>query len=112
MITLEAQRKEGEVPSLQQGDVKVKQGKNLLKVTQVIPARGDNDAIQMFILIGNNLNDLRDFINAQPASAVLGIGYMSKATVNVFQNFTADHALAAKAVRLPSCPLWIVRIYR
>jgi hypothetical protein len=26
---------------------------------------------------------------------------MSNATVNVVQNFTADHALVAKAVRLP-----------
>jgi hypothetical protein len=109
VITVEAQRDEGEVPSLQQGDVKVKQGKNFLNVTQLIPARGENDALQTFILIddtldsriGNNLNDLRDFINAQSASTVIGIGYMSNATVNVVQNFTPDHALAAKAVRLP-----------
>jgi hypothetical protein len=75
----------------------------------LIPARGDNAALQLFILIddtldsriGNNLNDVRDFINAQPASTVIGVGYMSNATVNIVQNFTADHALAAKAVRLP-----------
>jgi len=109
VITVEAQREESEVPSLQQGDVKIKQGRNFLNVTQLIPARGENDALQMFILIddtldsriGNNLNDLRDFINGQSASTVIGIGYMSNATVNVVQNFTSDHALAAKAVRLP-----------
>jgi hypothetical protein len=32
---------------------------------------------------------------------VIGIGYMSNAGVNVVQNFTADHELAVKAVRLP-----------
>jgi len=109
VITNEALRGDGDVPSLQSGDVKVKQGKNSLKVNQLIAAQGENAALQLFILIddtlgagvGNNLNDIRDFINAQPASTVIGVGYMSNATVNTVQNFTADHALAAKALRLP-----------
>jgi len=110
VITDEAVSADSELPSLKGADdVKVKQGKNSLKVTQLIPAQGDNAALQLFILIddtlgsgvGNNLNDLRDFINAQPASTVIAVGYMANATVNIVQNFTADHALAAKAVRLP-----------
>jgi hypothetical protein len=48
-----------------------------------------------------NLGDIRDFINAQPASTLVGVAYMSNATIQITQNFTADHALAAKAVRLP-----------
>ena len=108
VITNEAQRGD-DVPTLQQGDVKVKQGKSFLKVDHLIPAQGDNAALQLFVLIddtlgsgiGNNLNDIKDFINAQPASTVVGIGYMSNAAVNVVQNFTADHALAVKALRLP-----------
>jgi|SRR5271169_3837814 len=109
VITNEAARGDSEVPTLQSGDVKVKQGKNFLKVNQLIPAQGDNAALQLFILlddtlgssVGSNLNDLRDFINAQPASTVIAIGYMSNATVNIAQNFTADHTLAVKALRLP-----------
>jgi hypothetical protein len=109
VITNEPVKGDGEVPVLQDGDVKVKQGKTPLQVTHFIPAQGDNAALQLFILIddtlgsdiGNNLNDLRDFINAQPASTVIAVGYMSNTTVNVVQNFTSDHALAAKAVRLP-----------
>src|SRR5271154_1319011 len=108
VVTNEAARGD-DVPTLQQGDVKVKQGKNSLRVTQLIPAQGDNAALQLFVLIddtldsgvGNNLNDIRDFINSQPASTVIAVGYMSNATVNVAQNFTADHGLAAKALRLP-----------
>lgn len=104
-----AVRGDGEVPTLQQGDVKVKQGKRFLKVDQLIPARGDNAALQLFILIddtcdqsiGNNLNDIRDFVNAQPATTMVGIGYLSNASVQISQNLTADHALAAKAIRLP-----------
>ena len=108
VVTNEATRGD-EVPTLQQGDVKVKQGKNFLKVTQLIPAKGDNAALQLFVLIddtldsgvGSNLNDIRDFIKAQPASTLIAVGYMSNATVNIVQNFTTDHDLAVKALRLP-----------
>jgi hypothetical protein len=109
VITNEAIRGDGDVPTLQTGDVKVKQGKTFLKVNQLIPAQADNAALQLFILVddtlgsgvANNLNDIRDFINAQPPSTVIAIGYMSNASVNVVQNFTADHELAVKALRLP-----------
>jgi hypothetical protein len=95
--------------TLRDSDIQVKQGRNVLKVNHLIPARGDNAALQLFILIddtcdtalGINLNDLRDFVNAQPANTVIGIGYMSNANVQILQNFTADHALAAKTIRLP-----------
>jgi len=109
VITDTALRDDAELPRLQKEDVKVKQGKNFLQVTQLIPAQGDNATLQLMILIddalntsvGNNLNDIKEFISAQPASTVVGVGYMSNASVNVVQNFTADKDLAGKAVRLP-----------
>jgi hypothetical protein len=109
VITDEAIRDDSEVPILRPENVQVKQGKTALKIDHLIPARGDNAALQLFILIddtcdasiGNNLNDIRDFINAQPATTVVGVGYMSNATIQIVQNFTADHAAAAKAIRLP-----------
>ena len=110
VITDLALRAESELPRLREGEVKVKQGKTYLQVTQVISAQGDNAALQLMFLIddtlntqavGNNLNDVRDFIKAQPLSTAIGIAYMSNAGVNVVQNFTQDHELAAKAVRLP-----------
>jgi len=109
VITDVAQRDDAELPPLQKEDVKVKQGKNFLQVTQLIPAQGDNAALQLMILIddtlntsvGNSLNDLKNFINAQPPSTVIGVGYISNAGVNIAQNFTADHDLTVKAVRLP-----------
>ena len=51
--------------------------------------------------LGNKLNELRTFINAQPAATAVGVGYMRNATVQIVQNPTTDHALAAKALRLP-----------
>jgi hypothetical protein len=109
VITDEAVRDNGEVPILRPESVQIKQGKTPLKIDHLIPARGDNAGLQFMILIddtcdtgiGNSLNDLRDFINAQPATTVIGVAYMSNATIQIAQNFTADHAAAAKAVRLP-----------
>jgi hypothetical protein len=109
VITDTALREDAELPRLQKEDVKVKQGKSFLPVTQLIPAEGDNAALQLMILIddtlntsiGNSLTELKDFISAQPASTVVGVGYMSNAGVNIAQNFTADKDLAVKAVRLP-----------
>ena len=109
VITAEVPNENNEVPVLTAANVQVSQGKNMLKVASIIPARGDNAGLQLFVLIddtcdssiGNNLNDLRDFINAQPATTMVGVAYMSNATVQVAQNLTVDHALAAKAIRLP-----------
>jgi hypothetical protein len=97
------------VAALTKEDVKVKQRKDSLPVTGWIPSRGDQAGLQLFILIdetsdtslGSQLDDLRTFINAQPATTWIGIGYMRNATVNIVQNFTTDHGATAKALRLP-----------
>jgi hypothetical protein len=109
VITDLALRSDSELPRLRQDEVKVKQGRSFLQVTQLTPAQGDNAALQLMILVddtldpvvGGNLNELKEFIKAQPSSTVIGVGYMSNAGVNIVQNFTADHELAVKAVRLP-----------
>jgi len=110
VITAAGLESDREVSRLKQDEVTVRQGRTNLQVTQLIPAQGDNAALQLMILIddtlnisavGNNLNDIRELIKAQPPSTVVGIGYMSNAGVNMLQNFTADHEAAAKAVRLP-----------
>jgi hypothetical protein len=109
VITDAALREDAEPPPLQKEDVKVKQGKTSLQVTQLIPAQDNNAALQLMVLIddtlntsvGNNLNNLKEFISAQPASTIIGVGYMSNAGVNIAQNFTPDKGLAVKAIRLP-----------
>jgi len=110
VITDVGLKADAELPRLRQDEVKVKQGKTFLQVTQLISAQGDNATLQLMILIddtlntqavGNNLNDVKEFIKAQPPSTVVAVGYMSNATVNMLQNFTADHEQAIKAIRLP-----------
>ena len=110
VITDSAFRIDKELPPLTAQDVKLKVSKKSAEVSQLIPAQGQNATMQLLILIdevldtqsvGNNLNDLKDFIKAQPQTTLIAIGYMSNAGVNIVQNFTPDHELAAKAVRLP-----------
>jgi hypothetical protein len=97
------------IPEVKREDVFVKQGKERLKVTEWFPTTGERAALDLFILIddacdtslGSQLNDLRSFISAQPSTTSVGVGYMRNATVQITQNFTNDHDLAAKALRLP-----------
>jgi hypothetical protein len=110
VITDMAVKDDAELPGLSKEDISVKQGKNMLTVTQLLPARDQAASLQLMILIddtlntslvGNNLDDIREFIKAQPPSAAIGIGYMANAGVTVVQQFTTDHELAVKAIRLP-----------
>src|SRR5271163_2141448 len=97
------------MPEIDQKDVLVKLGKEPLQVTEWAPAQGDRAGLDLFILIddasdtslGMHLDDLRTFINAQPTTTSVGVGYMRNATVQIVQNFTTEHAAAAKSIRLP-----------
>ena len=96
------------MPDLDRRDIMVRQHKDRLQVTDWFPATGDHAGMQLFVLIddasdsslGSQLDDVRAFINAQPPSASIAIGYW-EATVRVVQDFTTDHSLAVKAVRVP-----------
>jgi hypothetical protein len=96
-------------PEIKKEDVFVNKGKERLKVADWVPAQGDRAGLELFILIddasisslGTQLGDLRDFIKAQPPTTTIGVGYARNAVVEIRQNFTAAHELAAKALRLP-----------
>jgi len=97
------------MPVISQQDVVVTQGKERLKVRGWVPAQGQYAGLDLFIVIdeasdpslGMHLDDLKTFINAQPSTTLVGVGYMRNATVQIVQDLTTDHAAAAKALRLP-----------
>jgi hypothetical protein len=109
VVTDEAQNDGDVISTMTREDVKVKQGKKTVPVTDWIPARGEQAALQLFILIdetcntslGQHLADLKEFINAQPATTWIGLRYARNTTVTIAENLTADHDKVAKAVRLP-----------
>jgi len=108
VVTVEA-RHGKDIPVIHREDVKVYQGHDRAQVTDWLALRGDHAGLELFLLLddgsdtglGLQLEDLRKFINAQPVTTAIAVGYMRNGTVNIAQNFTTDHALAAKALRLP-----------
>jgi hypothetical protein len=97
------------MPEVSRDDVRVNQGKESRSVTDWVAACDDRAGLDLFILIddasdtslGGQLADLRAFVNSQPSTTLVGIGYMRNAVVQIAQDFTTDHAAAAKALRLP-----------
>jgi hypothetical protein len=108
-VTVRLLDKDKRMPDVSREDVIVRQDNHRLKVTGWRSARGGQAGLDLFILIddtsdpslGSQLDDLRAFINAQPQTTSVGVGYMRNATVQIVQNFTAEHSQAAKALRLP-----------
>jgi hypothetical protein len=109
-MTVTASVAEGKrMPDISAADVVVQRGKQRLRVTGMVPAQGVHAGLDLFIVIddasaptlGGQLDDLRKFINAQPSTTAVGVGYMRNATVEVAQGLTTDHAKAANALRLP-----------
>ena len=87
----------------------VYEGRDRDKVIDWVPAQGDHAGLEIFVLLddgssaslGTQLEKIRKFINAQPASTKIGVAYMQDGVARIEQNLTTDHALAAKALRLP-----------
>lgn len=108
VATVEA-RHGSNVPTITREDVMVYQGRDRDKVTDWQPLQGDHAGLELFILLddssnvslGSQLEDIRQFMIAQPASTKIGIAYMQNGIAQVLQNLTSDHMLAAKALRLP-----------
>jgi hypothetical protein len=96
-------------PEINRSEVMVYEGHDRDTVTEWTPAQGDHAALELFILLddgsssslGSKLEDLRQFINAQPATTQIGVAYMQNGVARVVQNLTTDHAAAAKSLRLP-----------
>jgi hypothetical protein len=97
------------LPAIEKEDVFVNKGKDRLQVTGWIPATGENAGLELFILIddastsslGLHLEELRTFVDAQPSTTSIGVGYTRNGGVEIARNFTADRSLASKAFRLP-----------
>ena len=96
-------------PNLARNDVLVYLDNQRMPVTGWTPVQNDRSGFELWLLIddgtdtalGTQLADLRRFVLEQPSTTHVGIGYLRNGTVQVAQTLTADHALAAKAIRLP-----------
>jgi VWFA-related protein len=98
-------KKQTPPPPIKKDDVEVFQGKERMQVADW--RRGET--LFLAILIDDSLDrqvagewkDLKAFIEAQPQNAYVAVAYTRNGTAAVAQDFTNDHALAAKALRIP-----------
>jgi hypothetical protein len=108
IVTVEAQ-KDAAPPNLTKDDVMVYLENQRMQVTDWAPIQSDGIGLELWLLIddgtdsalGTQLDDLRRFVLNQPATTLIGIGYLRNGSVQELQKPTADHALAAKVIRLP-----------
>jgi hypothetical protein len=104
-MTVTAVGKKGNPPAIKKEDIQVFQGRERVQVADW--RRGDN--LFLAILVDDSLdseaasqwNDVKAFINRQPASTYIALAYARNGGVTVAQDFTQDHALVSKALRIP-----------
>ncbi len=78
-----------------------------MRIVNVAPLYGDKE---LYVVIddaanydfGTKLEELRSFVNTQPASAALGLAFIRDGELNVVQTPVKDHKLVARALRAPA----------
>ena len=98
-------KKDTQPPALTKDDVQLFQGKEKIQVADW----KRSETLYLAVLIDDSLessvanqwSDLKAFILAQPQSTYVAVAYARNGSAMVTQDFTKDHALAAKALRIP-----------
>jgi hypothetical protein len=109
-LTVSVEAKHGGiVPTIEPEDVRIVQGKTRLQETEWLALQGRYAQLELFVLLDDSISptvslqfeDLRQFMNAQPSTTAVAVGYIRNGTVEIVQNFTTDHVQAGKALRMP-----------
>src|ERR1700743_2154075 len=93
VVSVEA-RHGKDIPVLHREDVRVFEGSNRLQVTGWIPAQGDQSSLELLVLIddasdasvASRFEEIRHFMNAQPPTTSIAVGYIRNGTVQTVQN--------------------------
>lgn len=101
-------KKDVNPPAVSRNDVQFFQNKER---TQIADWQ-HGERLYLAVLIDDSLNstvanewrDLKAFFNAQPPTTYISVFYARNGSAMLAQDFTNDHALAAKALRLPIGP--------
>lgn len=98
-------KKDAQPPAVSKSDVELYQGKERVQIADF--KRGETLYLAVLIddslrsNIASNWKDLSSFFMAQPPSTYIAVGYARNGVAFIAQDFTTDHARAAKALRLP-----------
>jgi hypothetical protein len=98
-------KKNTQPPPIKKDDVALYQGKERLQVADW----RKGETLFLAVLIDDSLeqniasqwSDLKAFMMAQPPTTYIGVFYGRNGEATVAQDFTKDHAVAAKALRIP-----------
>jgi hypothetical protein len=104
-FTVTAVGKKQEAPPIGKDDVQLFQGKERKQIADW--KKGEE--LYLAILIDSSIDTgaggqwdyLKEFINAQPASTYMALGYLQNNTTMLAQDFTQNKELVTKAIRLP-----------
>jgi hypothetical protein len=105
LITLEARRGK-QVAPVEPADLKVSEAGGNRPITELASLRGSS--LQLLVLIDNSsqssfdteIGTLKQWVNSLATNTQIAIAYMQNGMAVMSQNFTADHAAAAKSIRL------------
>lgn len=97
------------LPMLEAKDLKIDVDNKSAQATSVVPLRGERAGLELMVLIddaasrevGEQIPDLRRFVNALPGGALVGVAYMQNGRAVIAQTFTGDRMLADQAFRMP-----------
>lgn len=92
------------------GDFTLKVDNRVTALSSITPVTPANAQVAILIddglrtSLGRELNNLQQFVNGLPAGVEVFVGYMQNGRVvpGTTPGFTADHAVAARGLRLPS----------
>jgi len=97
-------------PALEPGELAVLANNSAAPVLQLRRLSGDSAGMQLFVLLDDSTRsaslalhfyELRSFLNSLPSTTEVAVGYMRNGGFALSQAFTADHAKASAALRLP-----------
>jgi len=98
-------KKDKQPPPLTKDDVQLYQGKERIQVADW--RRGETLFLAVLIddslesTVASQWGDLKTFFMAQPENTYIAVAYARNGAAVIAQDFTKDHSLAAKALRIP-----------
>jgi hypothetical protein len=109
ITVLPAHDKEATPANLSQQDLSIKINGKDSTITNWTPLRGENDRLELVVLIDGSartslatqIPDIAKFVNTLPANAKAAVAYMQNGTAALTGPLTTDHAQAAKGLHIP-----------
>src|SRR5258708_36102431 len=105
MKVTEVGKKYTVTPPFAKEDIQLYEGKERVQIADW--KRGETLYLALLIddsldtIVASQFSDIKAFIMAQPKTTAIAVFYGRNGTAMVAQDFTTDHALAAKALRIP-----------